>query len=69
MNNYREVEKLLDVCADLRPEINIRDEQGNMGLHFACINGNYNLALLLLKNEADCDSLNSLGQTGLMLCS
>jgi len=40
-----------------------------MGLHFACINGNYNLALLLLKNEADCDSLNSLGQTGLMLCS
>jgi len=26
MNNYREVEKLLDVCADLRPEINIRDE-------------------------------------------
>ncbi len=31
---------------------------GNCPLHYACINGNYDVALILLKNEADCDAVN-----------
>jgi protein-serine/threonine kinase len=69
-NNTREVEKLLDISSrDLKPEINHRDENGLTPLHLSCLNGNYALCLLLLKNEADCDSANSQGQTSLMLCA
>ena len=53
------MEKLLDISSrDLRPEINSREDNGNTALHYACLNGNYALALLLLKNEADCDATN-----------
>ena len=69
LNNTREVEKLLDISSrDLRPEINSREDNGNTALHYACLNGNYALALLLLKNEADCDATNGQGQSSLMLC-
>jgi ankyrin repeat protein len=63
----------------LKPEINVRDEtgissyskdcSGNCPLHYACINGNYDVALVLLKNEADCDAVNQIGQTPLIICS
>jgi len=59
INNSKEVSNLLEIASkDLRPEINIRDEFGNCPLHYACINGNYDVSLILLKNEADCDAIN-----------
>ncbi|CAK81569.1 unnamed protein product (macronuclear) [Paramecium tetraurelia] len=69
-NNIKEVEKLLEIASkDLKPEINIRDENGLIPLHYSCMNQNYELALLLLKNEADCDLTNSQGQTALSVCA
>ncbi|CAD8069131.1 unnamed protein product [Paramecium primaurelia] len=69
-NNIKEVEKLLEITSkDLKPEINIRDENGLIPLHYSCMNQNYELALLLLKNEADCDLINSQGQTALSICA
>lgn len=35
----KEVEKLLEIpTKDLKPEINIRDDNGNTPLHYSCIN-------------------------------
>jgi ankyrin repeat protein len=33
------------------------------------LNGNYTVALTLLKNEADCDAVNKIGQTPLIISS
>ncbi|KAM3129045.1 hypothetical protein pb186bvf_018823 [Paramecium bursaria] len=76
-NNLREVQKLLDISSrDLRPEINIRDDngtnlkqQGNTPLHYSCQNTNYDMTLMLLKNEADCEASNQYGQTALIIAA
>ncbi|CAD8207519.1 unnamed protein product [Paramecium pentaurelia] len=69
-NNIKEVEKLLEIpTKDLKPEINIKDDNGFASIHYSCLNQNYDLSLLLLKNEADCDSVNSQGQTPLIICA
>ncbi|CAD8118066.1 unnamed protein product [Paramecium sonneborni] len=69
-NNIKEVEKLLDIpTKDLKPEINVKDDNGFASIHYSCLNQNYDLSLLLLKNEADCDSINAQGQTPLIICA
>lgn len=35
--------------------------KGMSSIHYSCVNKNYELSLLLLKNEADCDSINCIG--------
>ena len=54
---------------DLCPEINTREDNGITSLHYACINGNYDIALALLKHEADCDAVNNHGQSPLIICA
>ncbi|CAK66805.1 unnamed protein product (macronuclear) [Paramecium tetraurelia] len=69
-NNIKEIEKLLEIpTKDLKPEINIKDDNGFASIHYSCLNQNYDLSLLLLKNEADCDSINAQGQTPLIICA
>jgi len=54
---------------DLKPEINNKDPSSWTALHYACLNGNYNIVLLLLKNEANIEIINDLRQTPLIVAT
>lgn len=70
-NNLKEVTDLFDLelQGDLKPEINNRDSNNWSALHYSCLNGNYNITLILLKNEADIDMTNELKQSPLIISS
>ena len=44
---------------DLKADQNIKDANGMSPLHFAASNGNFDLVVLLLKNESNLDSENN----------
>ena len=52
---------------DLKADLNFRDEKNNSPLHYACLSGNYDIVLLILKNEADLEITNAKGQTPLVV--
>lgn len=70
-NNLKEVTDLFDTTlqGDLKPEINNRDANSWTALHYACLNGNYNIVLFLLKNEANIELTNDLRQTPLIIAT
>ena len=70
-NNLKEVTDLFDAAlvGDLKPEINNRDGNSWTALHYACLNGNYNIVLCLLKNEANIELTNDLKQTPLIVAT
>ena len=70
-NNFKEVTDLFDATlqGDLKPEINNRDVNSWTALHYACLNGNYNIVLFLLKNEANIELTNDLRQTSLIIAT
>lgn len=70
-NNLKEVSDLFDVNlqGDLKPEINNRDFNSLTPLHYSCLNGNYNITLILLKNEANIEMTNELKQTPLIIAA
>lgn len=67
-NNIALVSKLFEENKDdKKPEINAKDEKDWTCLHFACLAGNYDMALLLIKNEAEIDPQTNLKQTPLII--
>ena len=44
---------------DLKGEINIKDELGNTPIFYSTLAGNYDIALLLLKNDASLEFVNN----------
>ena len=70
-NNFKEVTDLFDIMlqGDLKPEINNKDNASWTPLHYACLNGSYNIVLLLLKNEANIELINDLKQTPLIVAT
>lgn len=69
-NNILLVEKLFDEnVGDKKPEINCKDEKDWSCLHFACLAGNYGMALQLIKREAEIDPQTNLKQTPLIIAA
>lgn len=69
-NNLKTIADLFDEKnLDHKPEINVKDQNSLAGMHYACLNGNYNIVLFLLKNEANMEILNNLKQTPLMIAA
>ena len=69
-NNILLLEKLFDEnVGDKKPEINCKDEKDWSCLHFACLAGNYGMALQLIKREAEIDPQTNLKQTPLIIAA
>lgn len=69
-NNLKTIVDLFDdKNLDHKPEINVKDQNSLAGMHYACLNGNYNIVLFLLKNEANMEILNNMKQTPLMIAA
>ena len=69
-SNYKLCLECLDSSKrDLKADINFRDEKKNSPLHYACDSGNYDIVLLILKNEADLEIKNSHNQSPLLIAA
>jgi ankyrin repeat protein len=69
-NNIAMVKKLFEENQDdKKPEINSKDEKDWTCLHFACLSGNYDMVLELIKLEAEIDSQTNLKQTPLIIAA
>ena len=69
-NNIIQLSKLFDENKDdKKPEINSKDEKDWTCLHFACLTGNFDIVLLLIKLEAEIDPQSNLKQTPLIIAA
>lgn len=67
-NNLLQVKKLFEESNfDKKPDINYKDEKGWASLHFACLAGNFEMVLVLIKQECDKDPQTNLKQTPLII--
>lgn len=63
------VSKLLNEGNGDKPELNVKDEKEWAVIHYATLAGNYNMVLLLIKNDAEIDSQTNLKQTPLIIAA
>lgn len=69
-NNIKEIMSLFDPNqGDLKPEVNAKDINSWSALHYSCLNGNYEIVLFLLKNDANIEITTNTKQTPLMVAS
>lgn len=65
-NNVQALEELLDMSHDPIKLINGKDEQGNLGLALACMEGHRDIVPILHKRGAHIESINEHGRTPLI---
>ncbi len=53
----------------MKAEPDFKDETGWNSLHYASMNGNDNIVLILLQSEANMNAVNNLNQTPLIIAA